>query len=115
MAAPMASRISSILRIPETTSSAFDPESVGKTRPGQSQRIVLSSRTIVWKCLVLPGVSATATFLPPWKRKQSVRDPGIQAVVGMACVLTQSAFTVVLLPTFGQPTIPSVTRPSSRT
>ena len=35
----------------------------GMTNPGQSHRVTSSSKTRVWKCLVLPGVSETRTFL----------------------------------------------------
>jgi hypothetical protein len=37
--------------------SPFDVATLGKTRPGQSQRVRFSSTTIVWKCFVLPGVA----------------------------------------------------------
>lgn len=33
--------------------------------PGQSQRQMLGDTLSVWKCLVLPGVGATAVFLAP--------------------------------------------------
>ena len=51
--------------IPLHTISAFDDINVGKTRPGQSQSVKLSERTIVWKCFVLPGVLPTATRVVP--------------------------------------------------
>lgn len=57
----------------------------GNTRPGQSHRIMESEKWIVWKCLVLPGVEATATRLAPTK-----------------------ALRVDDLPTFGYPTNPIV-------
>lgn len=56
---------------------------LGKTRPGQSHRMILSERWSVWKCLVLPGVEETETFLAPIR-----------------------AFIVEDLPTLGYPTRP---------
>mmetsp|Transcript_46059 Transcript_46059/g.75413 ORF Transcript_46059/g.75413 Transcript_46059/m.75413 type:complete len:243 (-) Transcript_46059:622-1350(-) len=59
----------------------------GNTSPGQSHRVTMSSRMSVWKCLVLPGVALTTTFL-----------------------LVNRALMVLLFPTLGYPTIPT-TRP----
>ena len=59
---------------------------VGKTSPGQSHRMVSSSRCKVWKCFVFPGWADTPTFLAP-KRALMVLD----------------------LPTLGYPTNPMVT------
>ena len=55
----------------------------GKTRPGQSQRIISSLRWRVWKCFVFPGVEETDTFFAPIR-----------------------AFIVEDFPTFGYPTRP---------
>lgn len=40
---------------------------LGKTRPGQSQRMTRSLRWMVWKCFVFPGVAETETFLAPMR------------------------------------------------
>jgi hypothetical protein len=73
-------------RIPWVTISAFVVAKDGKTRPGQS--IIMrgrGGRWIVWKCLVFPGVLATATHLAPAR-----------------------AFKVDDFPTLGYPTNPIV-------
>lgn len=45
--------------------SAYELDILGKTRPGQSQSVTDSVNGNVWKCLVLPGRLATATFFLP--------------------------------------------------
>lgn len=44
---------------------AFVVANCGKTRPGQSQSVILDERLIVWKCFVFPGVEETLTFFSP--------------------------------------------------
>ena len=53
--------------MPLQVSSALVVAKFGKTRPGQSQRITLSERWMVWKCFVFPGVELTDTFFAPIK------------------------------------------------
>lgn len=48
-----------LLLLPEVTAS-----NTGAS-PGQSQRQMVGETLSVWKCLVLPGVGATAVFLAP--------------------------------------------------
>lgn len=50
---------------PAATISDLDCAYLGSTSPGQSHRVRLSVMLRVWKCLVLPGVGATAVFLDP--------------------------------------------------
>ena len=50
---------------PAATISDFDDAYLGSTRPGQSHSSSDSLTMSVWKCLVLPGVAATAVFLDP--------------------------------------------------
>ncbi len=76
--------------IPAATISDLDCAYLGSTRPGQSHRVRSLVMLRVWKCLVLPGVGATAVFLEP-KRALMVED----------------------LPTLGYPVRPTVTRPPS--
>ena len=58
---------------PAATISDLDWAYLGSTRPGQSHRVRLSVMLSVWKCLVLPGVGATAVFFEP-KRALMVED-----------------------------------------
>lgn len=71
--------------IPAATISDFDDAKRGRTRPGQSQRRRSGRMNSVWKCLVFPGVGATAVFFDP-----------------------KSALIVDDLPTFGKPMRPTV-------
>ena len=58
---------------PAATISALEAAYRGSTSPGQSHRVRRSVTLSVWKCLVLPGVGATAVFLDP-KRALIVED-----------------------------------------
>lgn len=60
---------------------------MGRTSPGQSQSVREGVTFSVWKCLVLPGVAATAVFLEP-NRALMVED----------------------LPTLGNPVSPTTSR-----
>ena len=51
--------------LPAATISDLDCAYLGSTSPGQSHSVRLSVMFKVWKCLVLPGVGATAVFLEP--------------------------------------------------
>ena len=46
----------------------------GKTRLGQSQRVILDERLIVWKCFVFPDVEETLTFFSPMRAILMVLD-----------------------------------------
>ncbi|KAA6416448.1 MAG: hypothetical protein FRX49_03779 [Trebouxia sp. A1-2] len=59
--------------IPAATISDLDCAYRGSTKPGQSHRVRSLVMLRVWKCLVLPGVGATAVFLEP-KRALIVED-----------------------------------------
>lgn len=61
-------------------------ETFGKTKPGQSHKVMLSVSFKVWKCLVLPGILATPTFFLP-----------------------KRALITLDLPTLGYPTNPTYT------
>jgi len=61
-------------------------ETLGKTRPGQSHKVILSVSFNVWKCFVLPGILATPTFFLP-----------------------KRALITLDLPTLGYPTNPTYT------
>ncbi len=68
---------------PFKTISASELEILGKTKPGQSHKVTAYVKGKVWKCLVLPGKLATATFFFP-----------------------NTALMTLDLPTFGYPTRP---------
>lgn len=64
---PVYSRIWSMGSTPSQTIVALVVANCGKTRPGQSQRVILDERLIVWKCFVFPGVEETLTFFSPMR------------------------------------------------
>ena len=79
-------------RTPAQIISAAEDTKDGKTRPGQSQSCRSSQSISVWKCFVLPGVAPTATRTAPcWY-----------------LLAPTSTLITLLLPTFGNPTMPMV-------
>ena len=67
VAGPVYSLIWSMGSTPSQIIDALVVANCGKTRPGQSQRVMLDERLIVWKCLVFPGVEETLTFFSPMR------------------------------------------------
>jgi len=64
---PVYSFIWSMGSTPSQIKEAFVVANWGKTRPGQSQSVILDERLIVWKCFVFPGVEETLTFFSPMR------------------------------------------------
>ena len=71
---PVYSLIWSMGGTPSQTIVALVVANCGKTRPGQSQRVILDERLIVWKCFVFPDVEETLTLFSPMRAILMVLD-----------------------------------------